>query len=264
VTPAIVPRVGWRAREPRKPTLPRPASARRGVVVHFNGPAMTYTTPAGAMASVRAVQGWHMDHMGWSDVAYSYLVDQFGYVYEGRGMLPQFANGADVVGADDGPDTGWFTIMWMGGVGQHPTAAAVSSITSLVESLRIQGCGTALRPHLDFRVKPCPGPELTAFCRRYDGKPFHHPTPKITVAEEAEMPTTHFVPDPDGPYPSTPSGRVAGWLVSEGGGIAGINGTPSPGAVGVVVAVTFNGRQATVVTKAEGVDDFPTYVLGQV
>lgn len=34
---------------------------------------------------IRSIQNYHMDHKGWSDIAYSYLSDSDGFAFEGRG-----------------------------------------------------------------------------------------------------------------------------------------------------------------------------------
>ena len=260
---AIIPRVGWRALNSLSSLTPRSVARRRGVVVHYNGPPVVYTTPAAAMRVVQGIQRYHRS-LGWSDGAYSYVVDQFGNCYEMRGDAIQFANGRDVVGTYDGPDVEWYTVMWLGGQGQKPTPAAIATIVALVELKRSQGAGMALKPHCDFRIKPCPGPELIELCRRYDGKPFHHPTPKIAASEEDEMPETVFIPDP-APAGDT-GGRAAGWLVRVGGEIAAINGARWAGEfVGEVVAIHHHGPgYVTVVTKVNGRDDYPTYTLGAV
>ena len=37
------------------------------------------------MAECRAIQNYHMDSNGWSDIGYSFLIGGDGNVYEGRG-----------------------------------------------------------------------------------------------------------------------------------------------------------------------------------
>lgn len=75
----IIPRAEWGARTPaRAPyhiNLPTPELWIHHTADESDGP-----------AGVRATQNYHMDVRGWSDVAYSFLVDDDGAIYEGRGF----------------------------------------------------------------------------------------------------------------------------------------------------------------------------------
>lgn len=53
-------------------------------VHHFGGGITPPLTTADAMSRVRSAQRSHVNN-GWSDLGYSFLVDDFGNVYEGRG-----------------------------------------------------------------------------------------------------------------------------------------------------------------------------------
>ena len=83
----IIPRSQWGARAPKNPPQHVSAGMRQHFVVHHSGGPSTQT--------VRAIQDWCMNEpphgRGFNDVDYSFLVDQVGRVYEGRGW--------DVVGA---------------------------------------------------------------------------------------------------------------------------------------------------------------------
>jgi len=74
----IVSRAGWNARAPRaRVSMATPSSE---LWLHHSA-----GSESGA-EGVRAIQRSHMDHNGWSDVAYSFLVDRnSATVYEGRG-----------------------------------------------------------------------------------------------------------------------------------------------------------------------------------
>lgn len=82
----IVPRAEWGARAPTHRTL-MPLPSPRLWLHHTASDGASWHGPGG----VRNTQNYHMDSNGWSDIAYSYLVDDDGTVYEGRG--------AGVVGA---------------------------------------------------------------------------------------------------------------------------------------------------------------------
>jgi hypothetical protein len=180
---------------------------RRGFTIHHNGP------PARCVGQshARCVQFWngvrryHMapepNGQGWSDIAYSFGVCPHGTVFVGRGWdKNQFANGKDLVPPNDGTDSEWYTILAFVGGGpgtvynnEAPTSQMLSQIQSVISQGRnAKRCGFAVKPHKDFKQKPCPGVQLTGFCRQWDGKPFANvpaptPSPVPTPEEETDM-----------------------------------------------------------------------------
>ena len=182
----IVSRAEWGARPQRDWPVAVSPSTRFGLTVHHNGPEMRIDLSKSFEQIVEqekrlllGVQNWHMDHQRWNDIAYSFAVGQSGTLYEGRGLWwPQFANGADQVGVDNGPDSRWFTVLWMGGGVEKPTLAAYVTLDDLVEWLRSQGAGMRVIPHNDIRRKSCPGPELTTWSRLINDRPLITPPSK--------------------------------------------------------------------------------------
>jgi hypothetical protein len=75
--PTIVDRAGWGARPPRG--VVRIATPTPRLWVHHTA------SEQHGVAGVRAIQAYHMDSRGWRDIAYSWLVDDDGTIYEGRG-----------------------------------------------------------------------------------------------------------------------------------------------------------------------------------
>lgn len=76
---------------------------------------------------IRSIQNYHMDVRGWSDIAYSFLVDPDGYVFEGRG--------AGVAGGHTaGQNTVSHAICVMGNYDEQPVDADL--IAHLVEFVR--------------------------------------------------------------------------------------------------------------------------------
>lgn len=173
---------------------------RRGFTIHHNGP------PARCVGQshARCIQFWagvkrfHTatppNGNGWSDIAYSFGVCPHGESFIGRGWNKnQFANGKDLVPPNDGADSEWYTILAFVGGGpgtgynnEAPTSAMKNRIRSIINEGREAGrCGLAIKPHNDFKRKPCPGIELTAFCRVWDGKPFVVlPSTPVPIPEE--------------------------------------------------------------------------------
>src|SRR5918992_2005798 len=78
MTPNIISRAEWGARAPRSRMTTTWDRRTEFVVHHSDGP--TTQTP-------RSIQGFHMDGRGWVDIAYNFLVDRLGRIFEGRGWL---------------------------------------------------------------------------------------------------------------------------------------------------------------------------------
>lgn len=159
---------------------------RRGFVIHHNGPpARCVGQPhTRCEAFWRAVRRHHVVTNGWSDIAYSFGICPHGTRFVGRGWhLPQFANGRDVRGDNDGSDGLWYTVLAFVGGGaatgydtgaaEEPvTAAMLGGIGELIDEGRRAGrCGLAVLPHNRFKHKACPGPTLTRVAAELDGRP---------------------------------------------------------------------------------------------
>ncbi len=76
----IQPRSAWNVRSTSTSTT----SALKMAVVHHTASTNAYSS--GQVPSIlRSMQAYHMDTKGWSDIAYNFLVDRFGTIWEGRG-----------------------------------------------------------------------------------------------------------------------------------------------------------------------------------
>jgi N-acetylmuramoyl-L-alanine amidase len=127
-SPAIVPRLSWRADE-RITRTPYYAEDLRFALVHHTAGSNRYTRAQSA-AIVRAIQLYHVRGNGWNDVGYNFLVDKYGQVFEGR------AGGVDrnVVGAHaEGFNTGSVGVALLGNYSGTPVSkAAVDAIGQLL------------------------------------------------------------------------------------------------------------------------------------
>lgn len=92
--PQVISRAGWGADESLRfgddGEIWPPEYAPVGhVIIHHTDTANGYSDPA---AEIRAIYYYHAVVKGWGDIAYNYLVDRFGNIYEGR------VGGQNVVG----------------------------------------------------------------------------------------------------------------------------------------------------------------------
>lgn len=144
----IIPRHEWNAREPRS-------------VKHISTPTphlfLHHTADNNhGHSGIRAIQDFHMDGRGWSDIAYSFLVDKFGNIFEGRG--------AGRAGAHTrGYNSTSHAICAVGNYqNDSPTQALLNSITSLVRYGHEQGWWPEgiTGGHRDVGSTSCPGQYL--------------------------------------------------------------------------------------------------------
>ena len=92
--------------------------------------------PAGAAAQIRAIYAYDTNGLDWSDIAYNFLVDKFGTVYEGRaGGISKAVIGAHTAGFNRQSFAiaalGCFDTTCSGG-GLHPSAALTGSIARVM------------------------------------------------------------------------------------------------------------------------------------
>lgn len=173
--------------------------ARRGFVIHHNGP------PANCVgrAHTRCQQFWdavcryHGEKFGakWAPTSlYSFGMCPHGVRFEGRGWTQsQAANGRDVVGADDGGDAYWYTVLAFLGGDEKPTGEMVAGLADLIGEGRDSGrCGQRVLPHNRFKIKACPGPELTDQAYAWDNAPLNRLTP-TPLPEEDDMHGTDII-----------------------------------------------------------------------
>ncbi|GLW63613.1 hypothetical protein Arub01_18570 [Actinomadura rubrobrunea] len=140
----IISRAEWGARAPRSRTTTT-WSKRTEFVVHYSeGP--TSQTP-------RQIQDYHMDHNGWADIGYNFLVDVKGRIYEGRGWLTVGAHAT-------GHNTSGIGVCFIGRDGDATDAAKKSIRWLYDEAVRRKGKSLAKKGHRDVTATSCPGDEL--------------------------------------------------------------------------------------------------------
>jgi hypothetical protein len=100
--PGIVPRAGWGADESLRlgacPQGPQYDSKVRFAVVHHTDNSNNYS-PAETPQLLRSIYAYHVVARGLCDIAYSFLIDRYGQVFEGRfGGTGQAVHGAHAIG----------------------------------------------------------------------------------------------------------------------------------------------------------------------
>ena len=103
---------------------------------------------------------------------YSFGMCRHGEVFTGRGWtVAQAAGGADQKNTGY-RDRDWYSVLCFLGGDEQPTAEMLAGLAWLITQGRQTGrCSDRVIPHNQFRIKPCPGPELTAWCQWADGNP---------------------------------------------------------------------------------------------
>lgn len=168
--PPIVTREQWGADESLRRGAPDFAPIGRAIV-HHTVTATNERDPAGRL---RAIQEFHVRSKGWADIAYNFLVDNAGLVYEGRfarsygpGEVHDGEDGAGlgVVGAHArGYNTGSVGIAILGDYsdgGVTPTGAALDAVTAVVAwkfgARGIDPAAGTFIGHRDVVSTGCPG-----------------------------------------------------------------------------------------------------------
>lgn len=159
----LVTRKTWGARSPRSVTYINRFDVRH-LVVHYSGMnADEQASHVNCPGRVRGIQNYHMDHQGWNDIAYNWVVCKHGYIFKGRGWKARSAatgpaNGFSVAVCFLGDDT----------AGQDDVTAkgraAIREVLAFVK--RHAPNFKDVRGHRDFMATTCPGNELYAFVKR--------------------------------------------------------------------------------------------------
>jgi hypothetical protein len=171
----MISRAQWGARAPKHTPTPVAISARTATAVHHDGAnPVVIRSLTDAYALMRRDQNYHMDHNGWDDIGYNFLVISApgyavdGFVLEGRGR--------DVVGAHClNWNTPWIGVQVAVGGAQVPSPKALSAVRALHDGfVKAAGHSLGMKGHKDGYNTACPGPLLYAWVRA--GMPVAHVT----------------------------------------------------------------------------------------
>lgn len=167
----------------------RPATGATGIdpqqgsTIHYEGPPLGSFPHASCAAKVRAIQAFHMDERGWTDIAYNAVVCPHGYVFEGRWIGRR--SGAN--GTNEG-NRWWYAICALIGEGDAKPPVMVEAIAECAEFFRSSGrAGPRVNGHRNHKPTKCPGEPLYAEVRAGTFLAAPAPPPPQTDPEEAEI-----------------------------------------------------------------------------
>jgi hypothetical protein len=83
LSPRIISRSQWGANESWRDTGPRYAPAVQMAFVHHTAGSNSYSKSE-SPAIVRSIYKYHTSNLGYSDIAYNFLIDRYGQIFEGR------------------------------------------------------------------------------------------------------------------------------------------------------------------------------------
>lgn len=250
--PVIRPRADW-ATSPARGALSNEAAGDvRFLLVHHTETSHDYTADS-VPRTLNGMFRYHTTDKGWDDIAYNFLVDRFGTIWEGRtGSI-----GAPVKGDATGGSQGFALLCCF--IGNHtsepPTPAAQEAMSSLLawlagrytidlhagRTITFTSRGSNRWPagtqvttdpiagHRDMSRTACPGDAcyplvrgalLTAAqAKAGPAVPAAAPAPAPAPAGEtpapAPVPVTSAAPLPEPPPPRPPSAAASPWTAAE-------------------------------------------------
>jgi len=209
----------------------------RGLVVHYTGVA-SVTVPDEQVASyIHGIQEHHLrnTNAGWVTIAYNYLIDKSGRIWEGRGL--DFINGANRPA-----NKTTMSVCLLNGVHDNePTADQIEAIRQLRVHLEGElGRPIAVSGHRDHSSTACPGEAL-----------YRHVTDGTFEADPAQ----HVNPVEGTPIVGWPSATIfQAWRWAEENGA-------HPRFGGEIIPALFRAADRQRVELGEGID--PAVLVAQ-
>ncbi len=150
----LVSRTKWGARKATPPTNITPQYG--GIAIHYIGGKGKITPKSHLKCAsiVRGIQQYHMSNNGWADIAYSFLVCQHGYVFEGRGIGRRTAANGTTSGNQN-----FYAVCGLVNDADSPTDSMKNGIKDACVYLRQRGnAGKRIVGHKNLITTSCPGP----------------------------------------------------------------------------------------------------------
>lgn len=156
VSTSVLPRSQWTARGPIL-SQTEPMNTVTRITLHHDGmPPALLRTKADVASRLEVIRRAHVEHRGWADIGYHYIVDPSGRVWEGRPVSRQGAHVKDLNPNNVG-------VLVLGNFEeQRPTTEALAAIGQFVRSLmsRHRVPLTRVVTHQELASTVCPGRNL--------------------------------------------------------------------------------------------------------
>lgn len=158
-------RAEWGARSPKAQLL---GINTQSGTAHWEGTTMGIFAHESCATKVRAIQAFHMDSRGWSDIAYNFVVCPHGFVYIGRDHgIRSAANGTNESNAVSE------AVCYMSGVGDPFTLAGQSAMAEILNEISSEH-----HCHREWFNTACPGDEICGWVQTDMPGPYNvAPTP---------------------------------------------------------------------------------------
>lgn len=156
----LVSRSAWKAKHSKASLSTNITPSHGGVAIHYVGGSgkLTPSSHSKCAAIVRSIQVSHMNNKaeGWVDIAYSFLVCQHGYVFEGRGLRKR--SGAN--GSNSGNQY-YYAVCCLVNASDKLTNDLIQGVKDVCQYLRTKGgAGNKVVGHRNLFNTDCPGDTL--------------------------------------------------------------------------------------------------------
>lgn len=153
------PREVWGARPPKSLTMDGPKHT--VFIHHSDGLGNAFTTKAEQRACMRSIQNYHMDHNGWNDIGYAFVVFQpegsilhHARVYDGRNVHA-------IPAAQLGHNTGTIPVCVVGNFQiERVQRVTKERLIEVVRNLKKEFGIHSIKGHRDVNQTDCPGDHL--------------------------------------------------------------------------------------------------------
>lgn len=170
----FVSRSEWGAKYGRGPTNITPGKG--GVTVHYEGGGKLTGQPHSKCAArVRNIESYHVNHNGWQGIAYTLLVCEHGYVFEGRGLGHRTAAN----GTNSG-NQNWYAVCALIGDKDPAGDTLLHGMRDAIDYLQKNGAGKKINGHRDHLSTSCPGSALYAWVKKGAPRPGDSPSPSAS------------------------------------------------------------------------------------
>ena len=162
----------------------------RGACFHWHGSPIPFGSLEDSKQAVRNVQASHFANKaeGYVDIAYNFLYDHLGNIFEGRGWNNRGgANGTSKANAN------YVSFCYLGGTGQPFTVEAQKAVLELRHEATRRGIGGENKSHSDFFPTQCAGNDIKHFIRNIgNGFVLIPSTPTKTGKPSFPLPQGHW------------------------------------------------------------------------